>query len=128
MSVMTTIALTASLFNIPRAELAAILQVESATCKFKVNKASSARGCGQILKGTAKHYGFDFKLMHDNEYSIIATGFILAQLRRRTADYICAYNQGLTGARKFKHTLCKEYKNLVNNAKIHNQRRIYAKR
>jgi hypothetical protein len=125
-SITATIILTASLFNIPRAELAAVLQVESATCKFKVNKASSARGCGQILQNTAKHYGFNWKLMNDNEYSIIATGFILAQLRQRTPDYICAYNQGLAGAKKFKHTTCKHYNKLVNSAKIYNQRRLYA--
>jgi len=117
MSIPALILLTVSMYKLNINEFKAVLAVESSTCINKVNPASTARGCGQILKGTSMHYKFDHNLMHDNTYSIIATGFILSQLKQKTPDYICAYHLGLTGAKKHRHTKCKEYIKLINKIK-----------
>ncbi len=85
----------------------ALVFVESSNCRLMTNSKSTARGCGQILKATAKEYSLDYGKLLGKGYSLWATAKVLCDLKRRfPKSYLCAYHLGPKG---HKTGDCSEY-------------------
>jgi len=106
--------MAANLFAIDPVILEGVIAVESNYCRYTKNYKSTAKGCGQQLKGTAAHYGINYEALDDNEASIVATAYLLNRLKHKyPKKYVCAYHVGPNAADREMDKACKEYKEMM---------------
>lgn len=90
----------AALYNLPPKMLKRIVAVESANCKYRVNKRTKDFGCMQISEQTIKLYKWNFKTVSNNDkLNIVAAAILLSDLKKAFAQkepqtWSCRFNIG----------------------------------
>lgn len=90
----------AALYNLPPKLLKRIVAVESANCKYRVNKRTKDFGCMQISEQTIKLYKWNFKTVSNNDkLNLVAAAIILKDFKKLTEKRLgkkwpCSYNIG----------------------------------
>lgn len=90
----------AKLYNLPSRLLKRIVAVESANCKYRVNKRTKDFGCAQINHLTIKGYNWNAdSVMHNDRLNIVAAAVVLSDLKKvfgskEPNTWSCRYNIG----------------------------------